>query len=113
MELIGKAPQRRLSDALIELARPELLHESESAGDWQPELLLAAMVWNGVVAGKTSAEILAQLRKGVELDPDLEALVETLVERKRRKFASDRRFVMGVQAFDTDDGIHVVVQSGR
>jgi len=106
MALVGKAPLRRMSDTLIELARPELLHEGDCASEWQPKLLFAAMVWNGVVAGKSSSEITAQLRHGIEVDHELESLVETLV-RKRSQFVHDRRFVMGA------DGIHVIAQSGR
>jgi hypothetical protein len=109
--LVGKKPKRRMSDTLIEFARPELLREGGSAREWQFELLMAGLVWNGVLAGDGSQAILSKLCEDREPSPELVALIDTLVRRKQTTFAYDKRFVMGIQAYDTDDGVHVMAAS--
>ena len=111
IQLVGKKPKRRMSDTLIEFARPELLREGGSAREWQFELTMAALVWNGVIVGEESQSLLKKLCEDREPDPDLVALIETLVRRKQTAFAHDKRFVMGIQAYDTTDGVHVMAAS--
>jgi len=111
IQLVGKKPKRRMSDTLIEFARPELLREGGSAREWQFELMMAALVWNGVIVGEESPSLLKKLCEDRDPDPDLVALIETLVQRKQTTFAHDKRFVMGIQAYDTSDGVHVMAAS--
>jgi len=111
IQLVGKKPKRRMSDTLIEFARPELLREGGSAREWQFELTMAALVWNGVIVGEESQSLLKKLCEGREPEPDLVALIETLVRRKQTTFAHDKRFVMGIEAYDTSDGVHVMAAS--
>jgi hypothetical protein len=111
IQVVGKKPKRRMSDTLIEFARPELLHEGGSAREWQFELTMAALVWNGVIVGEGSQSLLKKLCEDREPEPDLVALIETLVRRKQTTFAHDKRFVMGIQAYDTNDGVHVMAAS--
>ena len=100
-----------MSDTIIEFARPELLRDGGSAREWQFELMMAALVWNGVLAGESSEALLAKLCEDRDPSPDLVALIETLVRRKQTTFAHDKRFVMGIQAVDTSDGVHVMAAS--
>ena len=111
VQLVGKKPKRRMSDTLIEFARPELLRAGGSAREWQFELMMAALVWNSVMVGKQSQAILKELCEDREPEPDLVALIETLVRRKQTTFAHDKRLVMGIQAYDTSDGVHVMAAS--
>jgi hypothetical protein len=111
VQLVGKKPERRMSDTIIEFARPELLRDGGSAREWQFELMMASLVWNGVLAGESSEALLAKLGEVCRPDPELAALIDTLVHRKQTTFAHDRRFVMGIQAVDTGDGVHVMAAS--
>jgi redox-regulated HSP33 family molecular chaperone len=61
IQILGKKAPRRMSDTLIEFARPDLLREEGSAEEWQYELKLAAVIWNEALTGKTSEELLAML----------------------------------------------------
>ena len=100
-----------MSDTLIEFARPELLRDGGSAAEWRYELMLASIVWNGVLVGKTSAELLEDLSEAGPLDPELIEIIETLVRRRLAKYAADKRCVVGLEAYDTDEGVHVVAAS--
>jgi hypothetical protein len=111
VQVVGKKPKRRMSDTLIEFARPELLRDGDSAAEWRYELMLASIVWNGVLVGKTAAELLASLSEDGPLDPELAAIIETLVQRRATKYAADKRCVVDLQAYDTDEGIHVIAAS--
>jgi hypothetical protein len=109
--VVGKKPKRRMSDALIEFAKPEFLREGGSSAEWRYELMLASIVWNGVLVGKTAAELVAGLSEDGPLDPELIAIIETLVLRRATKYAADKRCVVGLEAYDTDEGVHVVAAS--
>ena len=111
MQVIGKKPKRRMSDTLIEFAKPEFLRDGASSAEWRYELMLASIVWNGVLVGKTAAELLESLSEEGPLAPELIAIIETLVQRRATKYAADKRCVVGLEAFDTDDGVHIVAAS--
>ena len=112
MQVIGKKPKRRMSDTLIEFAKPELLRDGDSADQWRYELMLASIVWNGVLVGKTAAELIVSLSEERPLDPELASIIETLVQRRATKYAADKRCVVDLQAYDTDEGgVHVVAAS--
>lgn len=111
VQVIGRKPKRRMSDTLIEFARPELLRDGDSAAQWRYELMLASIVWNGVLVGKTAAELLASLCEEGPLDPELASIIETLVQRRATKYAADKRCVVDLEAYDTDEGVHVVAAS--
>lgn len=111
VQVIGKTPRRRMSDTLIEFAKPELLRDGGSAAEWRYELMLASIVWNGVLVGKTSAELLASLSEDGPLDPELSEIIETLVRRRATKYAADKRCVVGLDAYDADGGVHVIAAS--
>src|SRR5262245_3738594 len=66
-----------MSDTLIEFAKPELLRDGDSAAQWRYDLMLASIVWNGVLVGKTAAELLASLCEEGPLDPELALIVAT------------------------------------
>lgn len=111
VQVIGKKPRRRMSDTLIEFAKPELLRDGGSAAEWRYELMLASIVWNGVLVGKTGAELLASLSEDGPLDLELSEIIETLVRRRATKYAADKRCVVGLEAYDTDGGVHVIAAS--
>ena len=111
MQVVGKKPKRRMSDTLIEFAKPEFLREGGSSAEWRYELMLASIVWNGVLVGKTAAELVAGLSEDGPLDPELIAIIETLVLRRATKYAADKRCVVDLEAYDTADGVHVVAAS--
>ena len=111
VQVIGKKPKRRMSETLIEFAKPELLREGGSSAEWRYELMIACIVWNGVLVGKTGDELLVSLSEEGPLDPELVEIIKTLVRRRETKYAADKRCVVGVEAFDTDDGVHVVAAS--
>jgi hypothetical protein len=107
--VIGKKPKRRTSDTLIEFAKPEFLRDGASSAEWRYELMLASIVWNGVLVGRASAELLASLSEGGPLDPELATIVETLVQRRATRSAADKRCVVGLRG--VDDAVHVVAAS--
>jgi hypothetical protein len=108
---VGKKARRRMSDTLIEFARPELLREGGSVREWQFELTLASVVWNGVLTGLTAEAMLKELSEGREPDAEFAELIANLVRRRQTTFAHDKRFVVAAEAYPTADGVHVMAAS--
>jgi hypothetical protein len=114
VQVLGKRKARhRMSETLIDFAQPELLREDGSVEEWQFELSLAALVWNGVLIGKTSEELLETLCEVCEPDLDLAVLITSLVRRRQTAYAQDRRMIVAVRAYPLDDGygVHVLAAS--
>lgn len=113
VQVLGTKAPRRMSDTLVEFARPELLREEGSTEEWQFELKLAAMLWNAALIGKTSEELLKMLYEDREPEPELAALITNLVRRKQTTYARDKRFVAAVEVYEMDDEIHVIAASAE
>lgn len=96
-----------MSETLIAFAQPELLREGGSVEEWQCDMSLAALVWNGVLIGKTSEELLEALcaeHGECKPDPELAMLVTSLARRRQTTYAQDRRMIVAVTAYSADDG---------
>ena len=105
--LAGKAPARRMSDTLIDFAKPELIRPDGSPEEWHYELRLASTVWNGVLVGMTAAQMLAELT----LDPKYVPIFEVLARRRATKYRADRRCVLELDAYVEAGDFHVVAKS--
>ena len=102
-----------MSDAMVAFAQPLLsrLPENSSAKEWQTELLTAALIWNATLVGMPREKLTREL---AEARPDLRdvgRLVDELVRRKQTEFATEKRVVVALQAFDTDHGVQVMAAS--
>lgn len=113
VQVVGKQARRRMSDTLIEFARPELLREGGSVREWQFELTLASVVWNGVLTGLTAEEMLKELSAGRAPDAEFAELIANLVRRRQTTFADDKRFVFAAEAYSTANGVQVMAASVR
>lgn len=102
----------KMSETLIEFAEPLLAEVPEAEADWQAALYIAALVWNGVVSEIPRAEIVEQLRRGLDPSTNVVELVNRLTERKRRLFPDDPRFIFDVRARQSEDRVHVMAASG-
>lgn len=109
VQILRKQARHRMSETLIDFAQPELLRVDGSVEEWQFDLSLAAVVWNGVLVGKTSEELLAALCEDREPGPELAELITRLVRRRQTAYAQDRRVIVAVRAYPSDDGdgVHV------
>ena len=87
----------KISETLVRFAEPLLAGIPEAEAGWRTGLYAAAIVWNGVVAGITEAEITEQLQRGLGSSVDGPALVRRLIERKQSLFADDPRFIFDVR----------------
>lgn len=104
-----------MSVTVVEFAEPLLSRLSEEETTplrWKEELLLAALVWNGVVYGDPAEKIVAE---AVDLLPraDLAETVSVLMERKRSLFPDDDRCVLGLETYERGGRVHVVAASAR
>ena len=126
----GKSSCRRpagVIDArhLVAFAEPilDLRTDEANADEYHHVLSLAAVLWNALVlaeldqpdADELVNEVLGRFRAsavdcGIPSD-FAEALLEELIERKRRLFADDRRFIAGVDVEVRDDMINVIALS--
>jgi hypothetical protein len=90
---IAVAYERPLQDVLHDYARPFLAlgQSNGEARDSQAALDYAALIWDLVVDGLTTAEIVALFD---EVEPRWAGVVEAFVERKQRFFADDRRYLV-------------------
>src|SRR5262245_19280035 len=85
--------QRPIDEVLRDYAQPFLaLGQSNGANrDSRAALDYAALIWDLVVDGVSSDEIVELFE---EVEPRWAKVVEAFVERKRRFFADDRRYVV-------------------
>jgi len=92
-------PSRKISATLIDFAQPILKHIDENTTQKQVEkgLMLAVCVWNAIVLDlwKSENRCLEKIRSLFDetADPRCSKLIETLVERKRTRFAHDLRAI--------------------
>jgi hypothetical protein len=87
------ACERPVDDVLRDYARPFLAlgQSNGEASDARAALDYAALIWDLVVDGLTTAEIVALFD---EVEPRWARVVEAFVERKQRFFADDRRYLV-------------------
>jgi hypothetical protein len=104
-----------MSEMIVEFAGPLLsrLPAGSGADEWRHELMIASIVWNGVLAEIPRAKLVAELAQCVRA-LDVGALVDELVARKHEeRFASDSRFVMGLDTYEAGNRVHVTALSAR
>ena len=128
LEALAAVGLPKMSDTIIEFADPllhELLEDENNPVQVRNILLLASTFWNMTLAaderraesGEAGVQALrAQLADQVVGLLDLpraacEALVEDMERRKRDLFGDDRRFVMAIDAYSTEDGLRVIASS--
>jgi hypothetical protein len=102
----------KISETLVAFAEPLLAGIPEAEAGWRTGLYAAAIVWNGVVAGISEAEITGQLQRGFASSVDVPGLVRRLIERKQSLFAHDPRFIFDVRTQQSGDRVHVMAASG-
>lgn len=102
----------KMSDTIVEFAEPFLATLPMTEADWKDGLQVASIVWNGIVSSQSSAEIVAELQRGIDPSIDVVELVRSLTERKRNLFPNDDRFIFGLEARDCGDRINVSAVSG-
>ncbi len=110
-------PSRKISATLIDFAQPILEHIDENTTQKQVEkgLMLAVCVWNAVVLDlwKTENRGLEKIRSLFDEndDPRSLQLIETLVARKRTRFAHDLRAISHFSVQLNQGNLHVHAQA--
>lgn len=110
-------PSRKISATLIDFAQPILKHIDENTTQKQVEkgLMLAVCVWNAVVLDlwKSENRCLEKIRSLFDEtdDPRCSQLIETLVERKRTRFAHDLRAISHFSVELNQGALHVHAQA--
>lgn len=102
-----------MSDAMVAFAQPLLsrLPDGSSAKAWQVELLTAALIWNATLVGMPREKLTRELAETRPELREVDELVDELVRRKQTEFATERRVVVALQAYDTDHGVQVMAAS--
>jgi hypothetical protein len=125
LEVIGLP---KMSDTIVEFAEPlvdELLEDEVDAAEVRSVLLLAATIWNLTLAaderrsqsGEAAAQglrndLIDRLERALERPrPACEVIVDELEQRKRDLFPDDQRFILEIDTYDTEDGVHVIAAS--
>jgi hypothetical protein len=106
---LKKMFQRKISDTLIDFAKPLLDHvdENTTEEDIKAGFILAITVWNAMVfdqwwsGERCMDKVRSQILEANE--PRGTHLIETLAERKRKKFSHDLRAI-GNHSFSYKDG---------
>jgi hypothetical protein len=112
---LSEAPRRKMSETLVDFAQPllsRLPDEAATAERWYAELAIAALTWNGVVAGDAAHTIVARAT-GLFPRSDLPIVIAELIERKRLRFADDQRSVLDFLTYERGDRVHVTALSAR
>lgn len=104
-------PDRKISETFLSFAEP-MLQELSTKGlveRVEKALMVAYTVWNAVVIADVLGDdrYLVDLRSRTGSDPGLNALVETLISRKRAFFGDDARMIGTYEVRGTADGYNV------
>jgi hypothetical protein len=100
----------KMSEQLVAFAEPLLAGAPETPEDWRSTLLVAALVWNGVVDAVPHHEIVAQLEPGLPT-VDVPGLVSFLAQRKQELYPADPRLILDIRTYVSGDRIHVTAAS--
>jgi hypothetical protein len=100
----------KMSEQLVAFAEPLLAEAPETAEAWRSRLLIAALVWNGVVDAVPHDEIVAQLEPGLP-SVDVPGLVSFLAQRKRELYPADPRLILDISTRLSGDRISVTASS--
>lgn len=90
-------PRRKISETFLDFAEPLLdgLGDAPTQAQIEESLKVAFTVWNAVVYETVRGEtrFLEMIRTATAHQAEVAALIERLVERKRRLFGDDHRLV--------------------
>lgn len=104
----------KLSDVLIEFARPMLEH-CHSYEQEKKAIGLLILVWNAAIIPEMPSEELAGMlgdligRDDPELMQDMDEIIHDYIDRKNQLFADDKRLVESYNLTDTKEGLHLEV----
>lgn len=106
-------PSRKISETLLDFAQPLLqaLPQPLQRKHLEEALTLAVTLWNLATAeqwglGTSWTRVSRRALQAIP-GPVREALLEQMLERKRVRFAVDRRFVGHFEVIDTEKGLTV------
>ena len=92
-----KIPDRKISETFLEFAEPLLVPHGPNLTEAQMEepLKIAWTVWNAVVYADAGGkrQILDQVRASSASNRQVQWLIESLIERKRKLFKEDWRII--------------------
>ena len=109
--------QGKISDALVDVAKPLLVQQSSDLEIWETDLetwekimTLTMVAWNAVVTEEETGEPMLSKLPGILAEktglPEQACaeLIVPLAARKMAEYPNDRRFVMNVQVSELDGG---------
>jgi hypothetical protein len=113
IELRRRPGAPKMSDTMVAFAQPLLscLPSDSTAEDWQIELMTAALIWNAGIVGMPRERLVRELSATRPELGDVRMLVDDLLRRQRTEFASEKRVVVALEAYDTDHGVQVMAAS--
>ncbi len=110
--------QGKISDALVDVAKPLLARQSSDLETWEKIMKLTMLAWNAVATEEeTGAPMLSKLSGMLSEKTGLPErvcaeMVVPLAVRKITQYPNDRRIVMDVQVTEMDGGrFHVTAAS--
>ena len=112
-----KIPDRKISETFLEFAEPLLIplgpHATES--EMNQVLQIAFVVWNAVVYETVNHDstYLSMLNTLTAGEPEVVALVNQMIQRKRHQFADDHRLVGNFQLTIKGDELNLRAEARR
>src|SRR5688572_21829934 len=108
MKLEVTLPNTKISESFLEFAEPYLVKEGEPPTKAEVEKVLRMpwTVWNAVVMDTVNGNThyVSQIRKLTGDDPQIAALTEGMILRKKDLFGHDLRMVGNYEIFIEKDG---------
>lgn len=105
----GHTPSRKISKTFLEFATPclDVLPTTATAEDVKKVLEVAFVVWNAVVfeEAKGNPSYLHDIRSRMSQEPELAAIVDALIDRKREFYENDQRLIGDYRVCLRDDSL--------
>jgi hypothetical protein len=110
--------QGKISDALVDVAKPALDQQSSDLETCEKIMALTMLAWNAVAIKEETGEPILSKMLGILAvqtgfsEQACAEIIAPLAKRKMEKYPNDRRIVMNVQVTEMDGGrFHVMATS--
>jgi hypothetical protein len=116
-QVVFKSSGEKMSEVLEEFIEP-YVESATTPEAYQKLIALAIIAWNAALLEETERQNLItrsieaiRATAGKEWKKDLQDFLATLIERKQRYFANNKRYILNYHLSETKKGYHLAVIS--